>query len=215
MKLSSVTPIPAGINDKEPKYGLAVTGVVDPKLLLTKGGSKPGQVLMLTKKLGAGVVTTALKQQIAKDGDVAIATESMKTLNNRAADAARAAGAQSVTDVTGFGLMGHAHEMAHLGHVGFRIFTNSLQWLPGTVEYGESGAYPGGMDKNKHFFSSWISTDNAVPELIGDLMLTPETSGGLLMAVSPEKVNIVQDFCPEAFVIGEVVPGEGQIEIVP
>jgi selenide,water dikinase len=203
------------INDKEPKYGLAVTGVVDPKSLLTKSGSRPGDILILTKKLGTGVITTALKRQLAKAGDIVSATASMKTLNNGAAAAARAAGAQSVTDITGFGLLGHAHEMAHLGHVRFRIFANSLQWLPGAVEYGESGAFPGGMGNNKHFFGPWTSSDSAVPELIGDLILTPETSGGLLMAVTAEKVNIVQNLCPEAYVVGEVVPGDGQIEIVP
>ncbi len=203
------------INDKEPKYGLAVTGIVDPKSLLTKGGSKPGEVLILTKKLGVGVVTTALKRQIAKDEDIAAATESMKRLNNGAAAAAKAGGAQSVTDITGFGLLGHAHEMAHLGHVRFRIFAGSLQWLPGAVEYGESGAFPGGMANNKHYFRPWITSDSSVPDLIGDLLLTPETSGGLLMAISPEKVNIVQDLCPEAYIIGEVLPGNGQIEIVP
>ncbi len=202
------------INDKEPKYGLAVTGLVDPKSLLTKGGSKPGESLMLTKKLGTGVVTTALKRQLAGEADVANATLSMKKLNSEAAAAAQAAGAQSVTDITGFGLLGHAHEMAHLGQVRFRIFASALQWLPGAVGYSESGAFPGGMGNNKHYFSPWASFDSRIPEVIENMLWTPETSGGFLMAVSNEKVDLVQEICPEAYVIGEVQPGAGQLEIV-
>ena len=202
------------INDKEPKYGLAVTGLVDPKSLLTKGGSKPGDILILTKKLGTGVVTTALKRQLAGEEDTASAVLSMKKLNKEAAAAAQAAGSQSVTDITGFGLLGHAHEMAHLGQVRFRIFASSLQWLTGAVGYGESGAFPGGMGNNKHFFSPWASFDSRIPEVIENMLWTPETSGGLLMAVSPEKVGLVQEICPEAYVIGEVKPGAGQLEII-
>jgi len=202
------------INDKEPKYGLAVTGLLNPDSLLTKGGSVPGEVLVLTKKLGAGVVTTALKQRLASETDVDRATLSMKKLNREAAQAAKAAGAQSVTDITGFGLLGHAHEMAHLGHVRFRIFASSLQWLPGAVGYGESGAFPGGMGNNKKFFSPWVSFDSSIPAVIQDMLWTPETSGGLLMSVSADKIDQVRDKCPSAYVIGEVHSGDGQLEVV-
>jgi selenide,water dikinase len=117
------------VTDKEPKYGLAVTGVIDPAQVKTKGGAKPGDILLLTKPLGVGVVTTALKQGITETEDVETAVASMKTLNKQAARAAQAAQAHSMTDITGFGLLGHAHEMAHLGLVDFRFELNKLPWL--------------------------------------------------------------------------------------
>ena len=114
------------VADKEPKYGLAVTGLIDPAQVKTKGGALPGDVLLLTKPLGVGVVTTALKQGITKATDVATAVDHMKTLNKRASQAAQAAQAHSLTDITGFGLLGHAHEMAHLSQVDFHLKLDKL-----------------------------------------------------------------------------------------
>jgi selenide,water dikinase len=202
------------VTDKEPKYGLSVTGEVDVAKIKTKGGGRAGDRLMLTKPLGTGLVTTALKQKMAKITDVESAVASMKALNRQAAKAAELASVISMSDITGFGLLGHAHEMAHLGKVGFKIFLDRLQWLPGALSYAEDGAFPGGMANNRYFFSPWLTFDKDVSDLMQDVLWTPETSGGILAAVAPEAARTFQDHCPKAVDIGEVVPGEGQIEIV-
>jgi selenide,water dikinase len=200
------------VTDKEPKYGLAVTGVIDPALVKTKGGAQPGDLLLLTKPLGVGVVTTALKQGIARADDVAAAVASMKTLNRQAAQAAQAANAHSMTDITGFGLLGHAHEMAHLSLVDFRIDMDKLPWLPGAIGYGQAGAFPGGMARNLDYYSRWVTFGEGVSLLMQDMLWTPETSGGLLVAVAPEMVELFRKGCETAVVIGEVLEGSGNIK---
>jgi selenide,water dikinase len=201
------------VNDKEPKYGLAVTGIVNPEEIKSKGGGNPGDVLLLTKPLGVGVITTALKQQQASAEHVAIAVESMKTLNRDAANASRLTGANAVTDITGFGLLGHAREMAVQGSVDFRFFLEKLPWLPGAIDYGKSGAFPGGMGNNTHFFAEHITFNKEVPMLMRDMLFTPETSGGLLVAVAPEMVDRFQDECDKGVVVGEIIEGEGRIHV--
>ncbi len=202
------------VSDKEPKYGLAVTGIIDPSKIKTKGGSQPGDLLLLTKPLGTGVVTTALKQQKADSEHVAAAVRSMKHLNLLAAHAAIASETKSLTDVTGFGLLGHAHEMAHLSMVNFRLFMQEIQWLPGAIKYGQDGAFPGGMANNLNYFSPWLTFEPGISTLYQDMLWTPETSGGLLASVNPGYVDIFLSTCPEAIVIGEVLPGDGHIEVV-
>jgi selenide,water dikinase len=202
------------VTDKEPKYGLAVTGVIDPAQVKTKGGAKPGDILLLTKPLGVGVVTTALKQGITETEDVETAVASMKTLNKQAARAAQAAQAHSMTDITGFGLLGHAHEMAHLGLVDFRFELKKLPWLPGAIGYGKAGAFPGGMARNLDYFDKWVTFGEGVSQLMQDMLWTPETSGGLLVAVAPEMVEQFREACETAVVVGEVLAGNGQIRVI-
>ncbi len=202
------------VNDKEPKYGLAVTGLVDPARIKRKGGAQVGDALLLTKPLGTGVITTALKRGIAEAAHVAAAVASMKTLNNAAAAAAQTAQAHSLTDVTGFGLLGHAHEMAHLGRVGFRLRLNQLPWLPGAQKYGKAGAFPGGMANNLNFFREWVAFAGGISQLWQDMLWTPETSGGLLAAVAPEMVEVYKAGCDTAVVIGEVIEGNGHLQII-
>ena len=199
------------VADKEPKYGLAVTGLIHPDEVKTKGGANQGDLLLLTKPLGSGVVTTALKQQKAADSDVKTAVASMKTLNRVAAEAAKLAGASSLTDVTGFGLLGHAHEMAHLGMVNFHFDLNKLPWLPGAIGYGEGEIFPGGTWRNLDYFAPWIKFGRVVPPFMQNLLWTPETSGGLLASVPPEKVAAFVEHCETAVQIGEVFPGDGRI----
>lgn len=205
------------VTDREPKYGLAVTGIVHPAAVMVKGGARPGDTLLLTKPLGTGLVTTALKQGVAGAGDLAAAVASMKRLNRTAAEAARHADAHAVTDITGFGLLGHAHEMAHLAHVGFRFRWEQLPWLPGVETYGRAGAFPGGMARNLEFFQPWL-TFAGVSRLQQDILWTPETSGGLLLAVAPAAVERFQDYSDArgetAVVVGEVVAGNGHIWVV-
>lgn len=202
------------VNDKEPKYGLAVTGLIDPEKVKTKGGAQPGDVLLLTKPLGVGVVTTALKNGITDEADVVTAVASMKTLNKAAAEAAQLANAHGVTDITGFGLLGHAHEMAHLGLVDFHLQLDKLPWLPGALRYGEAGAFPGGMGRNLDYFGKWVNFAPAVSQLYRDMLMTPETSGGLLVALPAEQVETFMAHCETAVPIGRVTEGEGFIHVI-
>ena len=201
------------VSDKEPKYGLAVTGIVHPDRIMTKGGAQPGDMLLLTKPLGVGVITTALKREQADGNHVAAAVASMKGLNREAADAAQAADAHAMTDITGFGLLGHAREMAVQGAVDFRFRLGALPWLPGALQYGEAGAFPGGMGNNAHHFGAWIAFADEIDYLYRDMLFTPETSGGLLVAVEPDKVNTYIQRVPDVVVIGEVVAGNGLIRV--
>lgn len=202
------------VKDKEPKYGLAVTGIIDPAQVKTKGGARPGDVLVLTKPLGVGVVTTALKRGITRPEDVAVAVASMKKLNREAAAAAQLAQAHAMTDITGFGLLGHAHEMAHLGGVAFRFDLDKLPFLPGALAYGEAGAFPGGMGSNLNYFAPWVMF-SGVNELHQDMLWTPETSGGLLVALDPAQVATFLAHCPDGVVVGEAISGTaGHLEVV-
>lgn len=201
------------VNDQEPKYGLAVTGLGHPDRITTKGGSRPGDELLLTKPLGTGVVTTALKREWASAEHVEAAVSSMKRLNKTAAEVATRCQVKSMTDITGFGLLGHAHEMAHLSEVDFVIEAGSLNWLPGAAAYGELGAFPGGMGNNRDYFQPWIRFGPDVSELLRRLLWTPETSGGLLAAVAPKRVAEYMRLYPEAVRIGRVTPGDGHISV--
>ncbi len=201
------------VNDKEPKYGLAVTGIIDPAKVMKKGGARDGDLLILTKSLGTGVITTALKQEKARDEDVKTAVVSMTTLNRQAAHAAARANAHSMTDITGFGLLGHAHEMAEQAQADFHFDLNTLPWLPGTVEYAQAGTFPGGMGNNLHFFAPVVRFGDGVSQLYQDMLFTPETSGGLLVAVAPEMAGLFMEKMAgqTAVVIGHVTGGSGLI----
>ena len=199
------------VNDKEPKYGLAVTGLVHPQNVKTKGAAKPGEMLILTKPLGVGVITTALKQGRAADEHVTAAVKSMKRLNRGAAEAAQGASASAVTDITGFGLLGHAREMASQAGASFRFELQQLPWLPGALEYGAQGAFPGGMGNNMRFFREFVHFGEKVSQLMQDMLFTPETSGGLLVSVSPENVAEFLSACPQSTVVGQVIEGTGLI----
>lgn len=201
------------VDDREPKYGLAVIGLIDPNLVKRKGGTRPGDVLILTKPLGTGVVTTALKRDLTRPEHIQAAVESMKQLNRQAAQAAQAAQAHALTDITGFGLLGHAFEMAAAADVGFRFHFSRLPWLAGTMNYGELGAFPGGMGRNLSHFIPHVTFGEGLSVLNQELLWTPETSGGLLVALPPERVTIFQGICPAGVVIGEVLAGPGRIEV--
>ncbi len=201
------------VNDKEPKYGLAVTGLVAPEMVRRKGGAQPGDILLLTKPLGVGVITTALKRQMTTPEHLAAAVASMKRLNRDAARAAAAAHARAMTDITGFGLLGHAQEMAGRGTTDFRFDLARLPWLPGALDYGRAGSFPGGMDNNAAFFRPHVTFAEGIDWLYQDMLFTPETSGGLLVAVPPQGVPIFLAALPDAAVIGRVTAGEGRIWI--
>jgi selenide, water dikinase len=210
------------IKDNEPKYGLAVTGLIDPAQIMTKGGVKPGDVLILTKPLGVGVVTTALKRGKADSADVDAAVASMTRLNRAASEAARAVrdkgGAiHAMTDITGYSLLGHAHEMAHLSRADFVLNYSTLPWLPGAQRYAAEGMFPGGAANNMDYFGQWISFDSRLDDVTRTLLFDPETSGGLLIAVDPSSAATLTAECSargqSGWQIGRVEPGSGHIRV--
>jgi selenide, water dikinase len=204
------------ITDREPKYGLAVTGLVHPGRIITKGGAQPGDRLVLTKALGTGVITTAHKRGEVADDHLEAAIASMLRLNRAASEAAQAtAGVHAMTDITGFGLLGHAHEMAHLSGVALELDFAALPWLPGALEYAEVEIFPGGLERNAAFYGRWVTVDPGakIPPWHKRLLHDPQTSGGLLIAVSEaglpglaERLAAAGDL---AAVIGRVVAGDG------
>jgi selenide,water dikinase len=205
------------IMDEEPKYGLAVTGVVHPDKIVKKGGAKVGDVLILTKPLGAGVITTALKRGVVEDDHIQSAMEIMATLNRHAAEAARDVGVNGMTDVTGYSLLGHSREMANLSHTTFEINYQALEWMPGARDYAEQDIFPGGAGRNRAYYSKWVKFDDSVDTATRGLLFDPQTSGGLLIAVPSNKADALlanlsgRDV--NAKQIGAVVAGNGTIVV--
>lgn len=206
------------IQDREPKYGLAVIGMAHPDRIFTKGGARPGDRLFLTKPLGTGTISTALKRGLAQAEHVQVMVESMKRLNRDAAIVAREIGVRSATDITGFGLLGHASEMVQAGGVGFRIRMSAVPLLPGAMEYATEHIFPGGSHNNKAFYEHLVRFDKRISEEQQMLLWDAQTSGGLLIVVPADRVDDFRARCAErgqdAWVIGEVVEGTG-IEVVP
>jgi selenide,water dikinase len=167
------------VNDPEIKFGYAVTGTVNPKRVKTNTGARAGDVLLLTKKIGTGVIATALKKGVAKPEHVDQATQSMLTLNRAAAEAMGRLEVHSVTDVTGFGLLGHAREMALGSGVTLEIDSHRVQYFDGAVEYAKAGAIPGGLKNNREFIAACVDGSSELDDLLYD----PQTSGGLLLAL--------------------------------
>ncbi len=201
------------IQDKEPKYGLAVTGIVHPSRILTKGGAQPGDRLVLTKRLGTGTITTAVKRGIVQQPHLDAAVASMMRLNRVAAEAAAAAGVRACTDITGFGLVGHALEMAKASGFCFRFRFDDLPWLPGATEYAENSVFPGGAYNNQSYYGSDVAYEAPLAKWQRLLLFDPQTSGGLLAAVPVAGVDAFVAHCntanEEAWVVGDVVEGEG------
>jgi selenide, water dikinase len=175
------------IDDPEPKYGLAVTGMVHPDRILRNSTARTGDDLYLTKPIGTGVATTAAKRGLANGETTAVAVEMMTTLNRDASAAARAAGASAVTDVTGFGLLGHLHELAKASGVSARVEAASVPALPGVLELLEAGdgAIAGGTRRNRRWVEPNVAWGPAVEEPRRWLLCDAVTSGGLLVAAPP------------------------------
>ncbi len=171
------------IQDPEPKYGLVALGFADPAKLMTKGGARPGDVLFLTKPLGTGVTTTALKQQAAAAEDVLDATRWMRRLNRTASSLALAAGVRGATDITGYGLLGHAAEMAAASGVGLRLHLASIPFLSGAPGYARDGYFPGGSNDNRDYFGSRAEFESAIEVAERGLLFDAQTSGGLLVSI--------------------------------
>jgi len=201
------------IDDNEPKYGLSVMGFVHPARTLTKAGARPGDMLVLTKALGVGIVTTAAKGDVASPDHLAEAVAQMKKLNRGAARAAQAIGVHAATDITGFGLLGHSYEMAEKSHVCLRFRVDKLPFVAGAKAYAEQWLFPAGSCNNQRFYGEHVSFAEGVSEEMQNLLFTPETSGGLLIAVPQERVGrlteVLIDSGVDSWIVGDVVPGAG------
>jgi len=188
------------VNDDEVKFGYAVTGIIHPDRIKTNAGARAGDALVFTKRLGTGVIATALKKGIARDSDVEAAVQSMLKLNREACEAMLAFDVHGCTDVTGFGLIGHAREMALASNVTMEIDPRAVQFLPGAVEYARQGAIPGGLKNNREFASSCVEGTSEFEDLLHD----PQTSGGLLIALPEGDATSLQKKMPDAYRIGQV-----------
>lgn len=201
------------VQDNEPKYGLVVLGFVDPQHMLTKKGLHAGDILVLTKPLGFGTTTTALKREQASPADVAEAVEWMKKLNKLAGELALEFDLQSGTDVTGFSLLGHACEMAEASGVRVRFVYHKIPFISGARRYAEQSIFPGGAYDNRLYFGSSVHFDPALDEASQMLLFDSQTSGGLLLAAPPDKLNQLLVRSAQMglplWVIGEVIPGKG------
>jgi len=212
------------IRDDETKFGYAVTGIVHPKKVLANQGARPGDALILTKALGTGVISTAIKKGKAEQAWIDAAVKSMTTLNKLAAEVIAPSGdlrppgrpgaavptqvVHALTDITGFGLIGHAREMALASQVSLRIDASKVPLLPGALECVRAGYIPGGLTNNREFAECMVEYNGGVPEDLRALLFDPQTAGGLLIA-TPDRVPLLgalSEAGVAAVSIGEVLP---------
>ena len=177
------------IIDAEPKYGLCVTGTVRPDALLRKAGARPGDVLLLTKALGTGIVLTAARADACAPEHLQATVDSMLQLNRHPAHLALEASVHACTDVTGFGLLGHAEEMATAGGIQFVIDAAQAPALPGALDYARAGQITGGAGRNREGLAGKVTVAGGIDEAVEHLLFDAQTSGGLLLAVPPERVD--------------------------
>lgn len=200
------------IDDAEPKYGMAVTGVVHPGRMMLKAGARPGDRLVLTKPLGTGIVSTAMKVSRASEDSVQAATKSMKTLNRAAAEAMVEAGVKGTTDITGFGLLGHLQEMLRTSNVSARLSMSAIPLLPGVRDLANIYV-PGGSRANLRYLEDKLACDKDITDIDKLILADAQTSGGMLIAVHRERLDsLLQGLASRGVetraVIGEIVAGE-------
>lgn len=200
------------VTDNEVKYGLSVTGHIHPSKVLANAGAKVGDVLILTKPVGTGILTTALKRELIDEAGLAEAVKSMSTLNKGAAQAMERVGegVHGCTDITGFGVMGHVYEMASGSEVTIELTANDVELFDRTLELIDAKAVPGGARSNEKHFSKWVDMSDAIPENMQTALYDPQTSGGLLIAVETAKAEALvkalkEEGCLCATPIGHVV----------
>lgn len=197
------------VEDEEPKYGLSVAGFVHPNKVLTNSNAKPGDLLILTKPIGLGIINTAIKGGLADKKSYDEAVHIMSTLNKYGKEALDKVEANSVTDITGFGLLGHALEMAEGSSVSIKIDHKKIPFISNTLEYAQMGLVPAGAYANRGYIGDNVIFTNQIAEAVEDMLFDPQTSGGLLISISKEKAELLLDELKnnptDYAVIGEVV----------
>lgn len=207
------------IEDKEPKYGLSVTGLIDFKQLKLNSRAQVGDILVLTKPIGFGVLATALKRGIITENNMREAINEAATLNREAATAMVRADAGAATDISGFGLIGHLFEMMKASRTGARLDAAKIPIWQRSLKLADAGCVPGGTVRNRSFFGESVDLSSVEAESLDDILFDPQTSGGLLISISPDKTDTLlslldQSGVERAAVIGEVLSAEaGRIEV--
>jgi selenide,water dikinase len=204
------------VDDAEPKYGMCAIGEVHPDAIIRNSTARPGDVLVLTKPIGTGIIATAIKQEAAPADAIAAAVTSMITLNRGASDAMRETGVHAATDVTGFGLLGHLRNMLRASGVGARLHASAIPLLPHALELAQAGFVPGGTRRNLADVD--VQWDDAIPETLRIVIADAQTSGGLLIALPEENVaalqrSLVAHSAPTAAVIGTLTGSAGHIRV--
>lgn len=199
------------VDDPELKYGLSVTGTVHPDRLVTIDGARPGDKLILTKRLGTGIINTAFKRKITGDAELLErVSSSMATLNNTASAVMQAVGVSACTDVTGFSLLGHAAEMAERSGVSLKFDHAAIPHFPEVLGLARDGHCPGGMERNRDYYGRLVSFADNIPGFVRDVLFDPQTSGGLLISVSGDRADdmmaqLQAGGVSDAAIIGEVL----------
>jgi selenide,water dikinase len=210
------------VRDEEMKFGYSVTGLIDPKRVLTNGGARPGDRLVFTKALGTGVISTAIKKEAAKQPWIDAAIASMTTLNKKAAEVISGHGRHfaihAMTDVTGFGLIGHAREIALASSVSLRLHANRIPLLEGAIECVRVGHIPAGLKANREFAECVVSYESGISDEVKTILFDPQTAGGLLISVASEDATELMRALTAAEVpaveIGEVLPATKPLIVV-
>lgn len=208
------------VEDPEPKYGLSITGIIDPKKVITVAMAKPGDALVLTKPLGVGILSTALKAGFISEEDMTEAIDGMRHLNDRASESMIKVGVTACTDITGFGLLGHLYTMASQSSVSAVIKAHTVPVWPQVRELARRGMVTGGGSKNRDYLKSKVSFEPGVDDVTQDILFDPQTSGGLLISVKKEKVDELLGLLKEAntpatSVIGEIIEDKaGTIQVI-
>ena len=211
MKEAGVTLVGGhSIEDAELKYGLSVTGIVHPKRLVTNAGARAGDKLILTKPLGTGIISTALKAGRVGKKTEARVTKYMAALNKKASELMQEAGVHACTDITGFGLLGHACQIAQNSRVAMKIDSASVPVFTEVAEFARAGLCPGGLHRNKEFYGKMVEFSKQVPDYTQDILFDAQTSGGLLISLAPENAKplvtrLRKAGITDAAIIGEVI----------
>jgi selenide,water dikinase len=196
------------VDDNELKYGLSVTGIINPRKVVMNNGAKAGDKLILTKKLGTGIISTAIKAGKIKKTTIKKVTQLMVTLNKTASEAMMRVGIHACTDITGFGFLGHAAEMLTDTANGMVIESSNIPFFPEVQALAESGMLPGGLHRNRDFRKGMIKFNRDVPEYLADILYDPQTSGGLLIAVAERKASHLLKVLHDTGVMDAVIVGE-------
>ena len=208
------------VDDEELKYGLSVTGTIHPGKVMTKSGARAGDKLILTKPLGTGIINTAAKGGAASEETIANVTRSMSALNRTASEVMQEIGANACTDITGFGLLGHACEMIQNSEVGLKIRASSVPIFAEAVEFARMGMIPGGTYRNKEFRSRMVKVAAGLPDYMLDILFDPQTAGGLLIALPESQAEALirkmhSHGIGEAAIVGEIITEpKGKVRVI-